>query len=163
MELKSIGYMEVSSVARNSIGALPRVSDPEEAIASLPRPDLSQMIPYKPKVNALPGEHPVPGISLFACPLNITDKSYIINIYYCYIIGGSFPLPPAAAQLCTMLPPPGCFRGPFVAVDLLMDVFSRIQLPEHGIYLNDCAFSFKKLCVIYCIIEIVCSSIASGG
>ena len=46
--------------------------------------------------------------------------------------GGTFPLPPAAAQLCTILPPPGCFRGPFVAVDLLMDVFSRIQLPEHG-------------------------------
>lgn len=61
MELRSIGYMEVSNVARNSIGALPRVPDPEEAIASLPRPDLSQMIPYKPKVNALPGEHPVQG------------------------------------------------------------------------------------------------------
>lgn len=41
-------------------------------------------------------------------------------------------MPPAAAQLCTILPPPGCFRGPFVAVDLLMDVFSRIQLPDHG-------------------------------
>lgn len=60
MELRSIGYMEVSSVARNTI-ALPRVPDPEEAIAALPRPDLSQMIPYKPKVNPLPGEHPVPG------------------------------------------------------------------------------------------------------
>lgn len=41
-------------------------------------------------------------------------------------------MPPAAAQLCTILPPPGCFRGPFVTIDLLMDVFSRIQLPEHG-------------------------------
>lgn len=54
---------------------------------------------------------------------------------YIFVIissGGSFPLPPTAAQLCTLLPPPGCFRGPFVAVDLLMDVFSRIQLPEHG-------------------------------
>ncbi|XP_011167084.2 protein suppressor of forked [Solenopsis invicta] len=106
MELRSIGYMDVSSVARNSIGVVPRVPDPEEAIAALPRPDLSQMIPYKPKVNPLPGEHPVSG--------------------------GSFPLPPAAAQLCTILPPPGCFRGPFVAVDLLMDVFSRIQLPDHA-------------------------------
>ncbi|KYN44814.1 Protein suppressor of forked [Trachymyrmex septentrionalis] len=106
MELRSIGYMDVSSVARNSIGVIPRVPDPEEAIAALPRPDLSQMIPYKPKVNPLPGEHPVPG--------------------------GSFPLPTAAAQLCTILPPPGCFRGPFVVVDLLMDVFSRIQLPDHA-------------------------------
>lgn len=51
---------------------------------------------------------------------------------YIFFVGGSFPLPPAAAQLCTMLPPPGCFRGPFVAVDLLMDVFNRIQLPDHG-------------------------------
>ncbi|XP_012271030.1 protein suppressor of forked isoform X2 [Orussus abietinus] len=105
MELRSIGYMEVASVVRNT-AALPRAPDPEEAMASLPRPDLSQMIPYKPKVNALPGEHPVQG--------------------------GTFPLPPAAAQLCTILPPPGCFRGPFVAVDLLMDVFSRIQLPDHA-------------------------------
>lgn len=56
----------------------------------------------------------------------------IDELYYHAFVGGSFPLPPAAAQLCTILPPPGCFRGPFVAVDLLMDVFSRIQLPDHG-------------------------------
>lgn len=61
MELRSIGYMEVSSVGRSTAGALPRIPDPEEAIASLPRPDISQMIPYKPKVNPLPGEHPVSG------------------------------------------------------------------------------------------------------
>ena len=48
--------------------------------------------------------------------------------------GGSFPLPPAAAQLCTMLPPPQCFRGPFVSTDMLIDVFSRIQLPDRGLY-----------------------------
>lgn len=28
---------------------------------ALPKPDTSQMIPYKPKANPLPGEHPVPG------------------------------------------------------------------------------------------------------
>lgn len=27
----------------------------------LPKPDTSQMIPYKPKANPLPGEHPLPG------------------------------------------------------------------------------------------------------
>ncbi|XP_058803933.1 protein suppressor of forked [Phymastichus coffea] len=106
MELRSIGYVEVSSVSRNTSCPLPRASDTEEVIAALPRPDLSQMIPFKPKVNPLPGEHPVPG--------------------------GSFPLPPAAAQLCTILPPPGCFRGPFVSVDMLVDVFNRIQLPDHA-------------------------------
>ncbi|CAB0031503.1 unnamed protein product [Trichogramma brassicae] len=52
--------------------------------------------------------------------------------YLSHLNGGSFPLPPSAAQLCTILPPPDCFRGPFVAVDMLMDVFSRIQLPEHA-------------------------------
>lgn len=61
MELRSIGYMEVSSVVRSTVGTLPRIPDPEQAVASLPRPDLSQMIPYKPKVSPLPGEHPVPG------------------------------------------------------------------------------------------------------
>lgn len=82
MELKSIGYMEVSNVARNSIGTIPRVPDPEEAIAALPRPDLSQMIPYKPKVNPLPGEHPVPGMFL-----NVSQfLSNIISKLYYYII-----------------------------------------------------------------------------
>lgn len=68
------------------------------------RPDFSQMIPYKPKANAYPGEHPLGG--------------------------GTFPQPPALAQLCGMLPPPQCFRGPFVSVDKLMDIFNRIQLPD---------------------------------
>lgn len=61
MELKSIGYMEVSNVGRNNSNSLPRSQDTEEVIAALPRPDISQMIPFKPKVNPLPGEHPVPG------------------------------------------------------------------------------------------------------
>lgn len=29
-----------------------------------------------------------------------------------------------------MLPPPACFRGPFVNVDLLIDVFNQITLPD---------------------------------
>lgn len=61
MELRSIGYVEVSSISRNSTGPVSRIPDQEEALASLPRPDISQMIPFKPKLNALPGEHPVPG------------------------------------------------------------------------------------------------------
>lgn len=62
-----------------------------------------------------------------------------------FFVGGSFPLPPAAAQLCTMLPPPGCFRGPFVAVDLLMDVFNRIQLPDHG----KVSYEYHRIIIIY--------------
>lgn len=62
------------------------------------------MIPFKPKLSAYPGEHP--------------------------LAGGTFPQPPALAALCSQLPPPVCFRGPFVAVDQLIDIFNRIQLPD---------------------------------
>lgn len=33
----------------------------KDADLSIPLPDYSQMIPYKPKSNPLPGDHPVPG------------------------------------------------------------------------------------------------------
>ncbi|XP_073965256.1 cleavage stimulation factor subunit su(f) [Choristoneura fumiferana] len=116
-ELKSIGYTEVASMSNKSwalggplAGISPELAavilgqkdnDPNKDIA---RPDTSQMIPYKPKANPLPGEHPIPG--------------------------GTFPLPPAAAHLCTLMPPPTSFRGPFVAVDRLMALFNRISLPD---------------------------------
>lgn len=84
---------------------------------------------------------------------------YSLVLYYscvqskpiCGIVaGGVFPHPPAVAQLCTLLPPPGCFRGPFVAVDLLMDVFSKIQLPETGeIYQR----SHYKRPEVYCVLS----------
>lgn len=104
-ELKSIGYSDTGGV----ISGKPATSQPTEEgeqQAILPRPDFSQMIPYKPKANAFPGEHP--------------------------LHGGTFPQPPALAALCATLPPPNCFRGPFVSVDKLFDIFTRIQLPEGG-------------------------------
>lgn len=96
----------------------------DEVVSQLPRPDFSQMIPYKPKATTFPGEHP--------------------------LAGGTFPQPPALAALCkksfcfsqssfrlyfqiysgSQLPPPTCFRGPFVGIDLMIDIFNRIQLPE---------------------------------
>lgn len=39
-------------------------------------------------------------------------------------------MPPAAAHLNTLLPPPMYFHGPFVGVEKLMDIFARLQLPE---------------------------------
>lgn len=80
------------------------VAEAEEVVSQLPRPDFSQMIPYKPKASPFPYEHP--------------------------LAGGTFPQPPALASLCSILPPPVCFRGPFVSVDALIDIFNRIQLPE---------------------------------
>lgn len=105
-ELKSIGYTEVINITgAGKYHVLQSIINNDDDTA-IPRPDTSQMIPYKPKANPLPGEHPVPG--------------------------GSFPMPPAVAHLCTLLPPPNCFRGPFVHVDHLMDIFNRIQLPDSG-------------------------------
>ncbi|CAG9829606.1 unnamed protein product [Diabrotica balteata] len=105
-ELKSIGYTEVINItgAAGKNHILQSIIEFEPDLP-LPVPDYSQMIPYKPKAKALPGEHPVPG--------------------------GTFPMPPAAAHLCTLLPPPTCFRGPFVHIDILMDIFNRIYLPEN--------------------------------
>lgn len=37
----------------------------------LPRPDISQMIPFKPKRDPYPGEHPVPGESVQYITINI--------------------------------------------------------------------------------------------
>ncbi|XP_073984084.1 cleavage stimulation factor subunit su(f) isoform X2 [Rhodnius prolixus] len=111
-ELKSIGYNEVTTRTTNIKNAIHSTVpgfiadglDDEGTQRLIPRPDVSQMIPYKPKLNAYPGEHPVPG--------------------------GAFPMPPAVGHLCSLLPPPQCFHGPFVAVDRLIDIFSKIQLPD---------------------------------
>ena len=73
---------------------------------SFAKPDFAQMIPFKPKIKYIPGEHPIPG--------------------------GAFPPPPAVANLLAQLPPPKCFRGPFVKIDLLLDRFLKINLPEQG-------------------------------
>uniref|UniRef100_A0A8L7T3U5 Suppressor of forked protein, putative n=2 Tax=Onchocercidae TaxID=6296 RepID=A0A8L7T3U5_BRUMA len=70
-------------------------------ISGYPRPDTDQMIPFKPKLNTNGSYHPVPG--------------------------GVFPPPTAAAQLMQMLPPPWCFNGPFVSVDLLMESLTKFS------------------------------------
>lgn len=76
---------------------------------------------------------------------NFYNASYIfINHTEHYpVIGGAFPPPPAVANLLSMLPPPHCFRGPFVKLDALVDLFMRLNLPEQGkiywnIYMNIC-------------------------
>lgn len=100
-ELKSIGYAEQAPLKTGVQQAQLVIEDSSPV---LPRPDFGQMIPYKPKANTYPGEHPIPG--------------------------GIFPQPPALAQLCSRLPPPICFHGPFVIIDKLADIFNRMQLPD---------------------------------
>ncbi|XP_063696707.1 protein suppressor of forked [Culicoides brevitarsis] len=114
VELKSIGYTE--QVTMKS-GQVTTVSEVDETTPVIPKPDFSQMIPYKPKANAYPGEHP--------------------------IAGGTFPQPPALASLCARLPPPTSFRGPFVVIDKLIDIFNRIQLPDAPVQTSDNGLDIK--------------------
>ena len=100
-ELKSVGYHEISAITQGA-KVVHQNQEEEDTAKVLPRPDFSQMIPFKPKVNAHAGEHPMGG--------------------------GIFPQPQALAALCAILPPPVCFRGPFVSVDKLVDVFNRIKI-----------------------------------
>ena len=100
-ELKSVGYHEISSISTGQ-KVVQQNPEEEESQKVLPRPDFSQMIPFKPKSNAYNGEHPMGG--------------------------GTFPQPPALAALCAVIPPPVCFRGPFVSVDKLIDVFNQIKI-----------------------------------
>ncbi|XP_036338960.1 protein suppressor of forked [Rhagoletis pomonella] len=107
VELRSIGYTENVGIMTNKLAGATadKTDEPDfEQAVTLPRPDFSQMIPYKPKVNAHPGEHP--------------------------LAGGTFPQPPALASLCAQLPPPVSFRGPFVSIEMLFDIFNRIKLPD---------------------------------
>ena len=77
-----------------------------EADVTVYRPDFGQMVPFKPKMQWTPGEHMAPG--------------------------GAFPLPPAASHLCSLLPPPHCFHGPFVLVDPVMELIKHLDLTETG-------------------------------
>lgn len=71
---------------------------------SYPQPDVSQMLPFKPKAYPRTGSHPV--------------------------AGGEFPPPPTASALIRLLPPPECFHGPFVEVDKFLEHFLELDIPE---------------------------------
>ncbi|KAA0192367.1 Cleavage stimulation factor subunit 3 [Fasciolopsis buskii] len=69
-----------------------------------PQPDISQMLPFKPKAYPRTGSHPV--------------------------AGGEFPPPPTASALLRLLPPPECFHGPFVEVDKFLEHFLELEIPD---------------------------------
>ncbi|XP_064490288.1 cleavage stimulation factor subunit 3-like isoform X2 [Ornithodoros turicata] len=107
-ELKALGYRELT---RQQATVSPTKRDVmQEALSNdvktynYPRPDTAQMIPFKPKQICPTGSH--------------------------VVAGGVFPVPPAASELMTRLPPPSCFTGPFVAIDELMKVFLTMGLPD---------------------------------
>jgi len=115
-DLKALGYYEVAEMSGNC--GKPAAMREDESRknhidtndVTFYKPDFSQMVPFKPKVQWASGEHVAPG--------------------------GSFPMPPAASQLCSMLPPPSCFHGPFVVVDQVMELIKHCNVSETGTILS---------------------------
>ncbi|GAB6030297.1 Cleavage stimulation factor subunit 3 [Chamberlinius hualienensis] len=125
-ELRSIGFKDLSSSTSIQSSVLvkkePNSAEEAELRPRFPKPDLAQMIPFKPRQICPPGAHPV--------------------------AGGVFPVPPAASHLLSLLPPPTNFRGPFVHVDGLLEHFRKTKLPnlaptpaENGVDRNSKYFS----------------------
>ena len=83
----------------------------KKTLPILAAPDISQMTPFKPTFNWIPGQHRIPG--------------------------GVFPMPPVAAEVCTKLPPPDCFNGPYVILDQLLRTMSNINLNPAILLGND--------------------------
>jgi len=105
-----------------------RKQSTEVADVTVYKPDFSQMTPFKPKLQWTPGEHIAPGKTTRTFIIAFNSQDHKINC----IAGGCFPLPPAASQLCSMLPPPHCFHGPFVIVDPVMELIKHLNITESG-------------------------------
>lgn len=64
---RSIGYNVVTKTATKSMHSTSSAPNPDvvdetdQQQTNLPKPDVNQMIPYKPKVKPYAGEHPIPG------------------------------------------------------------------------------------------------------
>ncbi|RWS07998.1 Protein suppressor of forked-like protein [Dinothrombium tinctorium] len=107
-ELKSIGYVprtNTTSGVNYNTASGQAVNGTDYSISTI-KPDLRQLIPFKPKINPVPGAHTLPG--------------------------GIFPPPPAIGSLLSQLPHPSCFHGPFVAIDELIKIFiNSTQIPSY--------------------------------
>lgn len=71
---RSIGYHQVVSTCKGLHSHASSSFDLDDEPTSLPRPDVSQMIPFKPKFTSVPGDHPVPGMRERECPLYCSTK-----------------------------------------------------------------------------------------
>lgn len=110
-ELRSMGYTQRATKSKTSdvsfAPAAPVMEELTQVVKKkLPKPDISQMKPFKPMA-AVSGR-----IGGSIAP------------------GGVFPAPPAVADLLFMLPPPSSFRGPFVVVEKLIESISNCVLND---------------------------------
>ncbi|XP_052088640.1 cleavage stimulation factor subunit 3-like [Mytilus californianus] len=115
-ELKAIGYydlvkQQVVQAPSSSVTKAVMIEEDNKRQPEYPKPDIEQMLPFKPKAVVLPGSHPVSG--------------------------GEFPPPPAAGSLMTVLPPPECFHGPFVLMDKFIEHMKNLTLPEAPIIIEN--------------------------
>jgi len=102
--LQCIGYKTKSKKSGDFVVLTEVAACKEKDLKSgLVTPDFSQMLPYKPKVKPFAG---------YAVP------------------GGEFPKPELIQQMLNQLPPPKCFQGPHVKIDLLMRKMSEKKLPS---------------------------------
>ncbi|XP_065896661.1 cleavage stimulation factor subunit 3-like [Dysidea avara] len=101
-ELLSMGYP-----VKDKSGSVGLYSDQQGSSGRdwlLARPDLNQMMPYKPSA--------AKGVGMNAVP------------------GGTFPLPTACATMLLQIPPPDCYKGPFVQVDELLTLLEKVDLKQ---------------------------------
>ncbi|PVD28191.1 hypothetical protein C0Q70_10777 [Pomacea canaliculata] len=114
-ELKAIGYMALikqnvvqlpTGLGSSSLLQTPSITEEtdEAKRPHYPKPDVDQMLPFKPRTVVPPGSHPV--------------------------AGGVFPPPPAAAALLQLMPPPQCFMGPHVIMDKFLEHMMNLKLPS---------------------------------
>ena len=150
MNCRALGYYEVAELSGQNGKNLAREEETrkqntEVADVTVYKPDFSQMTPFKPKLQWTPGEHIAPGIIfLFIFFLNHILKFHQL-ILILFVTGGCFPLPPAASQLCSMLPPPHCFHGPFVIVDPVMELIKHLNITESGKLRDFLIFPIQQL------------------
>ncbi|XP_054160446.1 cleavage stimulation factor subunit 3-like [Oppia nitens] len=95
-ELKSIGYVVKQNQQNPFTPVVANVvsNNVPSTLTTYPKPDFSQMVPYKPKQNPIGNLHR----------------------------GGIFPPPQAVTTLLAQLPHPSSFNGPFVSIDDLMNL-----------------------------------------
>lgn len=100
-------------------------------IGGYPKPDINQMLPFKPKLPPA-ASHPVPG------------GNFRKKIFYVYDLNilGVFPPPQIISQLLQTLPPPRAFNGPFVDVEQLMQTLANFNRERESILFSH---SFLKL------------------
>lgn len=108
-ELKAVGYydlakQQVVQLPSNSVTKVVMEEEEGKKAPEYPKPDVEQMLPFKPRIV-------------------IPNGSHIVE-------GGVFPPPPAAANLMTQLPPPECFHGPFIVMDAFIEHMKKLVLPD---------------------------------